>query len=157
MRRGTYSQKKRQREAERARKKVEKAKRRMEKRERGPGEVEYASAEEMTGQLPSVEEAMFQLEHQASASREAAPIPCRLFVGGLSRETTVEALEAAFAQYGAVEDAFIVTDRDTGASRGFGFVTMESRKHARLAIEGLDASELDGRTIAVNVATERQR
>jgi RNA recognition motif-containing protein len=151
-----FSAGKRQREQEQARKKKEKLERRMRKRDQGPEEMQMASVEEITGALPSVEEAMAALQPGAPA-RKAAPLPARLFVGGLSHSTTQESLKQAFAQYGQVVEAFIVTDRDTGDSRGFGFVTMKDRKDAPKAIEGLDDSELDGRTIVVNVATERQR
>ncbi len=157
MSRGTYSVGKRQREAERARKKQEKAQRRRERRERGPSEVEYTTAEEITGALPSVGEALLHMQNRAREPRGANAIPARLFVGGLSYGTTAEVLRQAFEQFGPVSDAVVVTDRDTGNSRGFGFVTMENRKDAPRAIEGLNDTELDGRTIFVNVATERGR
>jgi RNA recognition motif-containing protein len=157
MSRGNYSLGKRQREAERARKKQEKAEKRTQRRERGPGEAMFGTAEEMTGALPSVEEAMRALENRAAAPRGAAAIPCRLFVGGLSWNTTEADLRTAFAQFGAVTDAVIVTDRDTGKSRGFGFVTMENRKDGAKAIEGLHDTVLDDRAIVVNIATERSR
>jgi RNA recognition motif-containing protein len=155
--RGAYSAGKRQRENDKARKKQDKALRRRQKRDRGPGEVPITTAEEITGALPSVDEAMRAIETRASAPREAEPLPARLFVGGLSRNTTEERLREAFSEHGEVTDAFIVTDRDTGSSRGFGFVTLKNRKDASKAIEALSDSELDGRTIVVNVATERQR
>src|SRR5690606_17700122 len=149
MSRGTYSLGKRQREADKARKKQEKAERRRERRERGPQEIPVVSAEELTGGLPSTEEALRAMEHRAQAPRSAAAIPFRLFVGGLSRETTAESLRAAFSEYGPVSDAVVVMDRETGSSRGFGFVTMENRKDAPRAIEGLHGAVLDGRTIVV--------
>jgi hypothetical protein len=151
-----FSAGKRAREQDQARKKREKAERRARKRDQPREEMPMASVEEIAGDLPSVEEAMAAIE-AGPVAREAEPMPARLFVGGLSRSTTQESLAAAFAQYGPVADAFIVTDRDTGDSRGFGFVTMKDRKDASKAMEELDDSELDGRTIMVNVATERQR
>lgn len=157
MSRGNYSVGKRQREADKARKKQDKAQKRRERRERGPGEVEITTAEEMTGSLPSVGEALLAMQHRANNPRAANTIPARLFVGGLSHDTTSDGLRDAFKKYGPVIDAVVVTDRDTGASRGFGFVTMGNRKDAPRAIEGLNESELDGRTIFVNVATERGR
>ncbi len=157
MARGTYSHGKREREAQKARKKQEKQERRREKRERGPGEVEVTTAEEVMGFMPSVDEAMRAIERGATAPRAAAPIPSRLFVGGLSDSTTAADLRAAFSEYGPVADAIIVTDRETGSSRGFGFVTMENRKDAPRAIAGLSDTVLNGRTIVVNAATERQR
>jgi RNA recognition motif-containing protein len=64
-------------------------------------------------------------------------------------------LEAEFAKFGPVLEAVIVKDRSTGLSRGFGFVTMASRKDAVKAIEALHDHEFGGRRLAVNVATER--
>jgi RNA recognition motif-containing protein len=155
-----YSAGKRQREQDRSRKKREKAERRAQKRDRSPGDdMPMATVEEITGVMPSIEEAMQAIEERGSvASREAAAtLPARLFVGGLSRDTTEADLVAAFSQYGPVIDAFLVKDRDTGESRGFGFATMKDRKDAPKAIEELNDSELNGRTIVVNVATERPR
>lgn len=84
-------------------------------------------------------------------------IPVRLFVGGLSWNTQESGLEKAFAAHGKVASAVIVTDRDTGRSRGFGFVTMLGRKNAMNAIRAMDGQELDGRTLKVSIATERNR
>jgi RNA recognition motif-containing protein len=152
---GNYSQSKRQRETDKARKKQEKAERRRRKRERGPGEVEIVSAADVVGDLPSSDEALRNMEQRANASRSAAPIPCRLFVGGLSWETNETQLQEAFAEFGEVEDAVIVTDRDTGRSRGFGFVTMADRKDASRAIDSMNNASFNGRNIVVNVATQR--
>ena len=66
-------------------------------------------------------------------------------------------LDVMFGKFGKVTDAVVVSDRDTGKSRGFGFVVMEDRKDAAKAIQELDGSELDGREIVVNLATERKR
>lgn len=155
MSRGTYSVGKRQREQDKARKKRDKADRRRERRERGPGEIEVVSAEDVTGELPSVGEALMAIQGRARAPRAANAIPARLFVGGLSYDTTSDGLKDAFREFGPVSDAIVMTDRNTGSSRGFGFVTMENRKDAPKAIEGMNERELDGRTIFVNVATER--
>lgn len=157
MARGTYSHKKRQREADKARKKQDKAERRMERRRAGPGEVPIAAAEDVAGNLPSIEEAMRAFELRAVAPRSAEPIPCRLFVGGLSWSIGEEQLRAAFAPFGEVSDAVVVNDRATGRSRGFAFVTMRDRKDAANAMRELNGSEIDGRAVVVNVATERQR
>jgi RNA recognition motif-containing protein len=157
MSRGTYSQGKRRRESEKARKKKEKSERRSRRKERGPAEDEIVSAEEMTGALPTIAEAMQAHERLGEADRSSAAIPCRLFVGGLSWNTTQDMLRAAFADFGPVADCVIVTDRDTGSSRGFGFVTMADRKDATRAIKKLNEVELDGRNIVVNIATDRQR
>ena len=153
----SFSAGKRQREAERARKRKDKAERRRQRRDEGPAEPEFVSAEEITGTLPTVDEAMAAMHERASAPRGAAAIPARLFVGGLSHSTDETSLRTAFEAFGAVTDAFIVKDRDTGDSRGFGFVTLENREDAGRAMEGLNESELDGRRIYVNVATDRQR
>ncbi len=155
MSRGGYGMGKRQREMDRAKKKKEKAQRRQDRRGQGPSEPEYASVEEMTGELPTIEQAMANLERRAAGEPRVSRAPCKLFVGSLSRFTTNQTLEAAFTPFGVIVEAVVITDRDTGSSRGFGFVTMGNRKDAQKAIETLDDSELDGRNIVVNVATER--
>jgi len=76
----------------------------------------------------------------------------KLFVGGLSWNTTDDGLREAFEAYGTVEDAKVITDRESGRSRGFGFVTFENAADASAAIEKMNGSDLDGRTINVNVA-----
>src|SRR5215831_9492223 len=75
----------------------------------------------------------------------------KLFVGNLSFKTTENDLRGAFEQYGAVESVAIITDRDTGRSKGFGFVEM-SEEDANKAIAELGGSELDGRALTVNEA-----
>jgi RNA recognition motif-containing protein len=89
-------------------------------------------------------------------ARASGP-PCRLFVGGLSWDTEVSSLRAFFDTCGEVVDALIVTNRDTGESRGFGFVTMADRKAGARAVKELDGVELDGRALRINLATERPR
>ncbi len=79
----------------------------------------------------------------------------KLFVGGLSWGTDTSGLRMAFEQFGTVTDATVITDRETGRSRGFGFVTYENAADAESAISEMDGTELDGRTINVNVARER--
>jgi RNA recognition motif-containing protein len=76
----------------------------------------------------------------------------KLFVGGLSFSTSSDRLRETFAAVGAVESASVVTDRDTGRSRGFGFVEMASPEDAEQAISRLNGSTLDGRTIQVERA-----
>jgi RNA recognition motif-containing protein len=80
----------------------------------------------------------------------------RLYVGNLSFQATTETLREAFAACGEVTDVHIVQDRETGQSRGFGFVTMGTAEQARAAISQLDGSQLDGRALRVNEAEERQ-
>ncbi len=75
----------------------------------------------------------------------------KLFVGNLSFQTTENDISTAFASYGAVEAVTIITDRDTGRSKGFGFVTM-SEEDADKAIAQLNGSQLDGRALTVNEA-----
>ena len=80
----------------------------------------------------------------------------RLYVGNLSFNSTVEGLRAAFAESGEVVDAHIVKDRDSGRSRGFGFVTMGSEEQAQRAIQAMNGAMLDGRALRVNEAQERE-
>jgi RNA recognition motif-containing protein len=75
-----------------------------------------------------------------------------IFVGNLSFSTTESDLQAAFGAYGSVERVSIVTDRDSGQSRGFAFVEMADRAAAQTAIERLNGTELNGRAINVNEA-----
>jgi RNA recognition motif-containing protein len=152
---GSYSAGKRDREAAQARKKKEKDWKRAERRRRGPGEIPIGTAADVTGNLDAAEAAVKR--RQASASQGAKGIPSRLFVGGLAWETTADELRAAFEPFGAVSDAIIVFDRGTGRSRGFGFVVMESHKDTAKAIAALNGTELNGRSLIVNVASERQR
>ncbi|MFZ4576892.1 MAG: RNA recognition motif domain-containing protein [Myxococcota bacterium] len=79
----------------------------------------------------------------------------KLFVGGLSWGTTDESLRSAFAECGDVTDAKVITDRETGRSRGFGFVTMADDASAREAVSRMDGQAIDGRTVKVSEAQER--
>jgi RNA recognition motif-containing protein len=79
----------------------------------------------------------------------------KLFVGGLSFHTTDQDLSAAFAECGTVTEAKVITDRETGRSRGFGFVTMESEEGVDNALR-LDGSEIDGRRVRVSEAQEKR-
>jgi len=79
-------------------------------------------------------------------------MPVKLFVGGLSFSTSSERLREAFAAIGAVETASVVTDRDTGRSRGFGFVEMSTSEDANAAVSRLNGTDLDGRQIKVEMA-----
>lgn len=78
-----------------------------------------------------------------------------IFVSGLPFSLTREELESAFQAYGNVTSARIIKDRETGRSRGFGFVEMDNADAAHSAISALDQSELSGRRINVKVAEER--
>jgi RNA recognition motif-containing protein len=79
----------------------------------------------------------------------------KLFVGNLSWETTNDGLRKAFSSYGEITEAKVITDRDTGRSRGFGFVTFPRDEDASTAISKMDGTSLDGRAIKVNEAQER--
>jgi len=81
----------------------------------------------------------------------------RLYVGNLSFQATAETLREVFANHGEVTDVHIVQDRETGQSRGFGFVTMGSAEEAQAAMSKLDGQSLDGRALRVNEAEERQQ
>ncbi|KAI9747647.1 MAG: hypothetical protein M1835_002012 [Candelina submexicana] len=79
----------------------------------------------------------------------------KLYVGNLSWSTTEDTLRNVFQDYGQVLDAIVMRDRDTGLSRGFGFVTMSSQGEAEAAIDGLNEQELDGRRIKVNLVNAK--
>jgi len=74
----------------------------------------------------------------------------KLFVGGLSWNTDDNGLRDAFARFGDIEEAKVITDRETGRSRGFGFITFSDDDAAMRAVQELDGTTLDGRTIKVN-------
>jgi RNA recognition motif-containing protein len=76
----------------------------------------------------------------------------KLFIGGLSFSTSSERLREVFAQAGQVESATVVTDRDTGHSRGFGFVEMATAEEATAAVKKFNGQEVDGRTLKVEFA-----
>jgi RNA recognition motif-containing protein len=80
----------------------------------------------------------------------------RLYVGNLSFSSTADGIRAAFAQGGEVTDVQLVTDRETGRSRGFAFVTMATDAMASATIASLNGALLDGRPLRVNEAEERQ-
>jgi RNA recognition motif-containing protein len=80
----------------------------------------------------------------------------RLFVGNLSFNTTEEAIREAFAEFGEIVEAKLVTDRDTGRSRGFAFVEMTSADAAQKAIQEMNGALLDGRPLRVNLAEARR-
>jgi cold-inducible RNA-binding protein len=80
----------------------------------------------------------------------------KLYVGNLSFQVTAEQLRTLFAQQGEVKEAVVLSDRDTGRSRGFGFVTMGSDADAQKAIQSLNGQDFEGRPLKVNEAQERQ-
>lgn len=80
----------------------------------------------------------------------------KLYVGGLAYSVTDQELEAFFAESGKVTSAVVIKDRDSGQSKGFGFVEMEDVKEAQNAITALNGKELSGRTIIVNEARPQE-
>src|SRR5207244_12620616 len=105
------------------------------------------------GQAPSLFSSEAGQRVSISAGHIAArPMAVKLFVGGLSFSTSTDRLREAFAACGNVESASVVTDRDTGRSRGFGFVEMATNEEAESAISKLNGTSLDGRTIQVEKA-----
>lgn len=81
----------------------------------------------------------------------------KLYVGGLPYAVTDARLEEIFAAHGTVESANVIADKFTGQSRGFGFVEMSASSEAQKAIEALNGTELDGRTLTVNEAKPKAR
>ena len=79
----------------------------------------------------------------------------KLYIGGLSWNTDDHGLRNAFEQHGEISEAKVITDRETGRSRGFGFITFNEGSDADNAIEQMNGTELDGRTLNVNEAQER--
>ena len=91
------------------------------------------------------------------ASKEKLTVMAmKLYVGNLSFQTSSEDLQQLFAQAGTVESASVVEDRDTGRSRGFGFVEMASKEDGEKAIEQFNGTDLNGRNLTVNEARPRE-
>tara|TARA_B100001250_G_scaffold412162_1_gene442661 strand:+ start:3407 stop:3796 length:390 start_codon:yes stop_codon:yes gene_type:complete len=80
----------------------------------------------------------------------------KIFVGGLNWDATDDDLRETFGECGAITDAVIVNDRDTGRSRGFGFVTYSSDEEAKAAVEKFDGQDFMGRKLTVNEARQRE-
>jgi RNA recognition motif-containing protein len=80
----------------------------------------------------------------------------KLYAGNLSYSVTSASLEQMFSEFGVVRSAEVIQDRDTGRSKGFGFVEMESDEAANKAIQGLNLKEHDGRAMSVNEAKPRE-
>lgn len=76
----------------------------------------------------------------------------KIYVGNLSYSTNDDSLRDAFAAHGEIEEASVVTDRETGRSRGFGFVRMPNDEEGRAAVAAMNGAELDGRTLNVEEA-----
>jgi RNA recognition motif-containing protein len=80
-----------------------------------------------------------------------------MYVSNLSFHTADDDLRKLFEQFGTVSSAKVINDRDTGRSRGFGFVEMESEEEAKEAIKGLNNKEVEGRSMSVSVAKEKPK
>lgn len=80
----------------------------------------------------------------------------KLYIGNLSFDTNNQDLEQLFAQSGTVESANVITDRDTGRSRGFGFVEMSSKSEGEAVISEFNGKEVNGRSLVVNEAKQRE-
>lgn len=78
-----------------------------------------------------------------------------IFVGNISYSTTEDDIRRMFEEYGEIDSVKIITDRDTGRSRGFGFVEMPNDDEAQSAIDALDGKELDGRALKINESRPR--
>ena len=81
----------------------------------------------------------------------------KLYVGGLPYEVTNDRLQELFSAHGTVESASVITDRETGRSRGFGFVEMSSQEEAQQAIDKLNGTDLEGRSLTVNEAKPKEQ
>jgi hypothetical protein len=97
------------------------------------------------------------IRHLRLVTSEEQPMSCQLHVGNLGRHTTADDLRVIFAMHGAVVDAEVITDQNSGRSRGFGFVAMASPQDAKAAIEAVNGHLVDGRGITVAVAIDRHR
>lgn len=147
---------KREREAKRQRRKQDKADRLQKNRELAanggpPGGDDIALDASSPQSLPLVDIEDVVIGVAPRPKREPLT-PAKLFVGGLSWETTTQELQIAFSNFGRVTDAAVICDRSTGRSRGFGFVTFEKHVDADEAIKQMDGRELDGRPLKVNRA-----
>jgi hypothetical protein len=153
-----FSGGKRNREAGRdlkKREKEERLRRNREMRARGldPDLTDETIASEVSS-LPEVklEDVVIGV---ASRPRQANFGPIEVFVGGLSSRTTAADLRTSFAQFGELADAVVITDRSTGQSRGFGFVSYRTTAAADAAIKAMHGAELDGHPLRVNRADAR--
>lgn len=89
-----------------------------------------------------------------SGVKERIHMVKKLFVGSLSYDVDQSGLEEVFSEFGTVVSAQVIKDRDTGRSRGFGFVEMETQEEAEAAIKGLDGKEINGRSVVVSHSKE---
>jgi RNA recognition motif-containing protein len=80
----------------------------------------------------------------------------QIYVGNMSYQMTEDSLSAVFAEFGEVSKTVIISDRETGRAKGFGFITMNNDEEAKAAIEALNEKEVEGRTLRVNEAKPRE-
>ena len=157
MSKSNYSAGKRRREQDKQKKRQEKTERSRERRETGLAGIPIATVDEIQGGLMSIDEVVRGLQTPAEEQDRSVCHPSRLFIGGLSSGVTADEVQKKLEEFGAVMDAIVVTDRDTGDSRGFGFVTMADRRDAAKAIRDLNGQDFCGRTLVIRQATDRGR
>lgn len=104
---------------------------------------------------PVLDDSLAQSVPGVVKNRDIVSMGNRLYVGNLSFNADTETLRSTFSEFGEVTDVHVVTDRQTGQSRGFGFVTMASPAAASKAMTQLNGSMLDGRSLKVNEAEDR--
>ncbi|KAE8677588.1 Glycine-rich RNA-binding protein 2 [Hibiscus syriacus] len=100
------------------------------------------------GQTPMISSMLYSLRCMSTSSK-------KLFIGGLSYGTSDQTLKEAFSGFGEVTEARVIVDRETGRSRGFGFVDYANDEAANNALSAMDGQELQGRNIRVSYATDR--
>nr|P28644.1 RecName: Full=28 kDa ribonucleoprotein, chloroplastic; Short=28RNP [Spinacia oleracea] len=118
--------------------------------------VELLNGYDMDGRQLTVNKAAPRGSPERAPRGDFEP-SCRVYVGNLPWDVDTSRLEQLFSEHGKVVSARVVSDRETGRSRGFGFVTMSSESEVNDAIAALDGQTLDGRAVRVNVAEERPR
>jgi len=149
-----FSGGKRQREADRDRRKRAKEERLRRNRALRAAGVGDSSDDTAPASLPevSIDDVVIGVPSRARRGVDRAT---KIFVGGLDWDTTAEDLRQAFSRFGPVVDVALIPDRNTGRSRGFGFVTFEKDVDAETAIKEMNGAELGGRTLRVNRAEPR--
>jgi RNA recognition motif-containing protein len=90
------------------------------------------------------------------SSRFSQNMSTKLYIGNLAWRTNTDSLKDAFSAYGQVQDAIVMIDRESGRSRGFGFVTFATEEEAKNAVENMNGRDLEGRNIRVDIAAARQ-
>ncbi len=145
---------KRDREAARDRKKQEKEERL--RRNRSSSSQGFAAGDrDIVAPMPQLAEVKLEdinISGVAPRGPKSAKGPTKLFVGGLDWNTEQEQLKAAFSSFGPLREVTVVSDRYTGRSRGFGFVTFENPADAAVALKQMNGADLDGRSLRVTPA-----